>query len=287
MFKLIKILDKLIKNFRFFRKNKLIYQNESEAAHPVYIYDNCFFRSLNFGNTATQSRVCKIAKHTPALTSVRILSLAGELYIKLFQSEFHKFHNKVLILGLGGGDLVRYYDKLSIQFNSSFEITTVEHSKEIIKIAKNYFYLDNLSSKINIIAGDAYDYILKNNNKIYQIINVDFFTELDSALRILKDEYFSSLYNKLDPNKGILAINLLISQHENLLKLLRILKTYFGKNILINESHTHYNIIILAFRNNGYIEYLSQLNNHAIPEYIDNIKFSSHIGCFTALFSNT
>ncbi len=282
IFKFVNFLDYITRKLPKAFKYKLLYQSNNE--HPIYISDNLFFRKLNFENSATQSRVCKLTPSTPALTSVRLLSFAGELY-KLVLNHCSKNKN-ILILGLGGGDLLRYYNKWNSFYNYSYKITAVEKSKEIIEIAKKYFYLNQIKSKFLIKHDDAYDFILRADGKKYSIITVDFFTELDSAISLLKEDYLYAICNKLDTDSGILVLNILVTNQQIFTQFIINLKKFFNNQILIAESPTHYNIIIYAFNSSEYLQSLVNTQNNTTKYYINNLTFNSQHGFYTALFNN-
>jgi hypothetical protein len=281
--KIIKFFDYLLKKVPFLNKPKLIYDDYNE--HPIYIYDNIFFRWLNFGNSATQSRICKIFKNTPTLTSVQTMSLAGELYKDINKKNLNNLNlTNILILGLGGGDLVRYYYKLISKYKNNFNITAIEKYPEIIDIAKKYFYL-NPTNNINIQNTDAYEYILT-NHIIYNIIAVDFFIELDSEAKILQEEYLAAMHNKLDQQNGILVINLLISDQTQFNYFIKLLHKYFQQDILITENFTHYNIIVFAFKSRKYLKAINNPHNKYTSNFIKNVIYNHDIDCHTANFNN-
>lgn len=283
MHKIIKFFDYLLKKVPFLNKPKLIYDDYNE--HPIYIYDNIFFRWLNFGNSATQSRICKIFKNTPTLTSVQTMSLAGELYKDINKKNLNNLNlTNILILGLGGGDLVRYYYKLISKYKNNFNITAIEKYPEIIDIAKKYFYL-NPTNNINIQNTDAYEYILT-NHIIYNIIAVDFFIELDSEAKILQEEYLAAMHNKLDQQNGILVINLLISDQTQFNYFIKLLHKYFQQDILITENFTHYNIIVFAFKSRKYLKAINNPHNKYTSNFIKNVIYNHDIDCHTANFNN-
>lgn len=75
----------------------------------------------------------------------------------------------VLVLGLGGGDIAKLFEKIKPEWHSTF----VEIEPQIVKIAKTYFDVGN-NSKRRIITTDAKLYIEKNKNK-FDLIIVDLY----------------------------------------------------------------------------------------------------------------
>lgn len=257
-------LHKLFKQYKYIKPN-------------IYILNHILSISLYIKNSQDQiiqSKVSKINIYKPVLKITKILSLAGLLYKKLN----NKANNtNILILGLGGGDLVRTYYKLfNLNKNKSNIIDTVEYSNNIIYVAKKYFYLNKIINKlnnINIIHKNAYEYILdKNIDKKYNIIIVDIFTILNSSPEILQEQYISNLYNKLD-NNGIIVFNLLLSDFY-LLNNISLFNKYFDNNLLITNNRKFYNTIIFGFKNNKYKSYIINPMNskNILAKYLYNIN---------------
>lgn len=275
--KLGSLSNKLFKN----KLTKLIY-NSNNSKHNVYVYDNFLFRWLSFGGSAVQSKICHISKYFPCLPVFKIMSLAGVLY-KTHEIE-QKYNpdeqHDILILGLGGGDILRYFHKLfNINQLGNINIKVIELSPEVINIAKQYFYIDKiLNHNITILQQDAYDYISTSNNIIHNIIVLDFFTEVNSAMRLVDIKYIETLYNMLNHN-GVLVINTLFSNKTDIDKFITLINLYFDKNIIIVSSPKHYNVIIFAFKNNKYLEYItSNKNSYLIKRYLKNITYCNSKG---------
>lgn len=249
----------------------------------IYIHDSLFFRSLDFGGSATQSKVCKIYKTTPILATLQILYFAGILY-KLVncydKSNNNIFYQNILILGLGGGDLLRCYHKLFNQAHLHTKITVIEKSPEIIEIANQFFYLDKFKSTslltIDIKESDAFDYICSPTYEKSDIIVVDFFTELNSALQLLDETYVKHLYEKLSSN-GLIVFNVLISDQTLLNQFITLLNNLFNQQLLVITSDQHYNTVLFCFNNAEYISSLSMPENyqHAFEEFITTPKKSN------------
>lgn len=283
-YKLVYFLDWVLKKLPQPIQNKItkVIYNTRNNQDTILIYENLFFRWLNFGDAAIQSKVCKFNKTVPCLATTQLLSFSSVLY---------KLNNKpdnisVILFGLGGGDILRYYAK-NLKPNSKAyitSITAIEKSKEIINLAKKYFYINKSNKiknvKINIQQIDAFEIILTPSQILYNIIVVDFFTKLDSAASLKEKIYINNLHQKLTEN-GILIINLLISTEQQLLNFINNINYYFKDNILIIKDCNLYNMVIFAFKKKNYLDFINNYKNIRIAQYyIKNLIFNHGVGYF-------
>lgn len=270
----INLLDKIGSYF----PSKLIYVNKSSQ---TYIYENIFFRWLSFASSAIQSKVCKVLPAQPVLNTSKVLTLAGVIY---------KNHTNqacdILVLGLGGGDIVRSYYKLFTNASSKTDITAIDQSQEIINIANKYFYLNKFKPAKSFFQNNKYDNITlklihddaisfinnlaSSNIQKYSIIVVDFFTALDSAIILTNDDYIQNLLSRLNPN-GIIAFNLLLSDISKVGSFITSLKKYC-KNIILFKSQTLYNTIVYAYHDKTYNDYITS-HPYVIKQYSDQFDW--------------
>ena len=104
--------------------------------------------------------------------------------------------SKVLLLGLGGGTLVKQFKRLD------FKIDVVELDKRIKEIAIKYFYVD---PKTNIVVDDARHYI-NTTKKKYDIVTMDLFLNETPPAHVLSLESFEKTKEILT-ERGIIMIN--------------------------------------------------------------------------------
>jgi len=97
-------------------------------------------------------------------------SLQQILYLGLVDIDFPGNVERVLVLGLGGGSII---ETIRDTFKSNVYIELVEIDSEMISIATNEFGINRFDN-INIIKGDAIDY-LENNQEMFDVIIVDIF----------------------------------------------------------------------------------------------------------------
>lgn len=115
----------------------------------------------------------------------------GSLDVILDEAFNHlKIHDtdKVLILGLGGGNFIR---KIQKKNQHQGEITAVELDAQIIKIAKEEFAISS-NNKTTILHQDALQFIW-NTNETYDFIFIDIFVD-----NIVPDSFYEiHFWNKI------------------------------------------------------------------------------------------
>ena len=103
--------------------------------------------------------------------------------------------SKVLLLGLGGGTLVKQFDRLG------FHTDVVEIDKRIRDVSIEYF---NLDPNTNVIIDDARHYI-KTTKKKYDIVIFDTFLSESVPEHLLTLEGFADAKKCLKPNGMIMS----------------------------------------------------------------------------------
>ncbi|MCL6217867.1 spermidine synthase [Zunongwangia pacifica] len=96
--------------------------------------------------------------------------------------------NSVLILGLGGGSVVK---SIAEKFNFFGSIHAVEIDQKIIDIAKTEFDISAIKN-LKIHRSDAFDFV-KNSNQFYDLIIVDVFIDTEIPTIFLSDEFCENL----------------------------------------------------------------------------------------------
>lgn len=105
-----------------------------------------------------------------------------------------------LLLGLGGGDVVRIIRKIY----PDMKITAVDIDPVMIKIAKVYYKILN-SRTLKIVKNDALYYLLINKKK-FDLIIVDLFIGFKNPDKFRTTDFLLKLKKSLNPN-GIVIYN--------------------------------------------------------------------------------
>lgn len=156
----------------------------------------------------------------------------------LSRSNIYKLANnsRVLILGLGGGDLV----KILKQNKSLWHLTIVELEDEVIKIAKKYFEIES-SSKIKIVRSDAKIFIQNNISK-YDLIIVDLYSGDDVPKFVTTGKFLKNISIAIKPMGYILFNYASHSFHEHDFVTFknRLKKIFSQVDILRDWGHSFY-----------------------------------------------
>ena len=117
----------------------------------------------------------------------------------------------ILVLGVAGGSVIK---TLVDEIQFSGKITGVEIDSEIIKIANQYFKLDEIK-QLQIVIDDAFEFVLKTTEK-YDLIIVDIFQDTKMP-NFLFEFFFIDRICFLLKSKGFILFNtMLLNDEENL-----------------------------------------------------------------------
>lgn len=124
-----------------------------------------------------------------------------------FSGNFDGNLESVLILGLGGGSQVKYFNK----FYKVKSITGVEIDPQIIDIGKKYFDLND--ENLKTVNGDAAEYLDKDEAR-YDLIMLDTFKKNVFEKNCESESYFQKAKNHLTP-QGVLLVNKVCGDPDN------------------------------------------------------------------------
>jgi len=164
--------------------------------------------------------------------------------LKQTKSDFKSKNNEILVLGLGGGDVVK---QLRDAFKSEAKITAIEIDPIMIEIAMNEFdVLPN--QKLEIVKEDA-ETFLKYTKKTFDLIIVDLFHDITIPSFVFKQSFIQAIFNAL-PLNGSVIFNTFILEDEHEIRnnlFVRSLETKFELQSFKNlYGHNH---LIVAQKN--------------------------------------
>jgi spermidine synthase len=116
--------------------------------------------------------------------------------------------NSVLIVGLGGGAMVHFYE----HYDAEVKIDVVEIDEKVVELAEKYFDV-HTQKNTRIVTQDAFQYFQTNQAR-YDVIYLDAFLKVSEKtdatgqpLNLKTIEFYKSLRDHLTPS-GIVVINL-------------------------------------------------------------------------------
>jgi predicted RNA methylase len=117
----------------------------------------------------------------------------------------------ILVLGVAGGSVIKTLVE-EIKFKG--EITGVEIDPEIIKVANKYFKLNEIQ-QLDIVIGDAFEFVLKTKRK-YNLIIIDIFQDTTMP-NFLFETFFINRICFLLKSKGFILFNtMILNETQNL-----------------------------------------------------------------------
>lgn len=197
--------------------SKTLIHRSRHGDRLVEIFDRGNSRYLYFNTRFLQSKMALDAPH------ILLLSYTHYMMLSLM---FHPDPKRILLIGLGAGSLVRYLRTML----PDCRIDAVDHSQEIIDLARSYFKLPQ-TDNITIHCQDGVTFLENRDDRApYDIILLDAFDELGIADVIYNRDFFTTCRNHLTED-GILCSNLWSGTVSELTRVTRELAECFTDNL--------------------------------------------------------
>ena len=174
------------------RAGELRAQLLDESYGKPFVIDDGQSRYLYFSVRLMQSEMSLKAPHDLALKYTQKM-LAGLLFLPR--------PRKLLLIGLGGGSLVKFCHRRL----PGTQIVAVELDADVIAF-RDTFMVPPDDARLRIVHGDGADYLAQADKGI-DLLLVDAFDRTGFAPALANREFFDSAYGKLSGN-GVLTINL-------------------------------------------------------------------------------
>lgn len=149
----------------------------------------------------------------------------------------------ILILGFGAGSVASILQK---EYRIDCKITGVEIDPEVIKIGKEYFYLNSFRN-LNLIEVDAFNFMEK-NTETFDLVVVDLFIDKDVPIKAETSEFNNFIKKALMPN-GHLIFNKWVydaASEESADNLGKVLKDTFGNLKIYRTGHDRMNRMLVC-----------------------------------------
>ena len=163
---------------------------------PIEVIESHGVRSLHFGSSARQS-----AMDLSAPDQIELAYLKSMLVPLLFVRR----PRRILLLGLGGGTLARFF----LRHYPGVQIVVVELRAAVVEIAKDYFNLQ-VEPPLELYVMDAHHYLEQNHLQMsaaFDLILVDVF-DAEGPSEILDAPDFFIRLSKMMAPRGAVAVNL-------------------------------------------------------------------------------
>lgn len=214
-----------------FAPGQLIYSRRS-AFHTIEVYESDELRMLRTDQHAVQSAISLSQSQQLNLPYMHAM-MAGLL--------FQPTPQNVLMLGLGGGDLLRYLH----HYLPESLLTAVEIDAAMVEVCRDYFALPE-SNNIDIHIDDAMHYIA-NETQLYEMIIVDIYHGTNVPMLIHDKSFYQHCFDRLAEN-GMLIVNLLTNDADIFRNILWLIRQQFDRSTLCLTVPEHMNVIVFAFK---------------------------------------
>ena len=212
---------------------QLIYAT-SDSYGPIEVIElQQKMRSLHFGNKTQQAAMffynpnLLVHKYTQAMLTPLCWRLP----------------ENVLVLGVGGGSIVKYL----LHFLPHVKIDAVELRVEVARVAREYFQLPAGSARLHMHYTSAAEFLANvDESKSYELIIVDLFlTTRGEDVSVGLGEQVSSLQKQLSEN-GALCINIIGDNHQQFPDIAELSNVFRGNLYAMAVDKS--NIVLLASR---------------------------------------
>lgn len=218
----------------------------------IEVVDAHGVRSLHFGTPPKQSSMSLTEPDRLELPYVR--AMTGALM-------FHDHPARVLILGLGGGSLARF-------FLSEFpecEVTAVELRRQVVEVARQFFHLPE-DGRLSLHVADADAYVYSERESVasrYDLLLVDTYDHIGMVPHINAASFFANAKSLLSP-QGVLAINLWGTHKVSLQRATDLLKKTFGPKCFKLPVPNRGNVIGFGLNSDANITVIKSLSAKAM-----------------------
>lgn len=226
---------------------RIIYNGENELG-SINVYENNKYRWLSFANKQTHSAMLLEQTWKPVLPYYPVL-----LSSLLFNSK----PESVLLIGLGGGDLVRFYR----HHLPTAKLHVVEVSDVVIDLYKQHFSMStNGSDEPLILQMDVCAYLKTAKPSVYDTVYLDVYGEDSLPDCFYQPDFYRRLCRMISTS-GVVAVNFVIKDEEDALRLMRLMYEGFEQQILCLSVGRYMNLVVLGFRQDPLLMTEDDLHN--------------------------
>ena len=228
----------------FLRKNTSMFKRLFSFFIPVPVYQTKSEVSKQLEVNWNNGQLVLDSSHT----NYSYGSLQRILRYGLKQIGFDKIEKMqhILVLGVGGGSVLK---TLVNELHYRGKITGVELDPEVITLANTYFQLHEIK-QLNLIQGDAFEYVLKTAFK-FDLIIVDVFQDTKMP-SFLFEKFFADRLGSLLNSPGFILFNTMTLTKEDLDRNTDYCVNFNNKPfkvIRLPKVETHNELLVIEKRN--------------------------------------
>lgn len=216
--------------------------DENNPNQVIELWEDKKTRWMSFGNEFIQSAM-------DIRTPSRLI--LDYMFPMMAVLEFVPNAKNGLILGLGGGAMVRYLS----HYHPSISLTAIEQNQTIVAIAQQFFELP--AEKINTIITDGLRFMETEQNQ-FDLIWVDLFNQTKVPQGAQQENFYRHCESRLS-KEGAIAFNLIPQDNRELDYLLKCIREIFSHQTLTFYIKKHQNVVVIASKNPNYSKIINTL----------------------------
>lgn len=216
-------------------REKIIAQLLNDSYNKPFVIEQSDFRGLYFSRDFTQSGM--------RLSDSTALEFAYTRKMMSFLLFVHE-PRRILMLGLGGGSLVKFCHRHLPQAC----ITAVEIDPNVLAF-RDQFLLPPDDARLNVVQGDAADY-LRDSDAKFDVIMLDAFDRDGASPSVSSRGFYLDLRAALSAN-GTMVVNMIGPKAERAAHLDTIADAFNG-NIVVLPIKSDGNYLVFAFRDSNF-----------------------------------
>lgn len=150
---------------------------------------------------------------------------------------------RALQLGLGTGAITKFCHNLS----KDIKVTAVDINPAVIVASKIMFDLPVESNRMDIIQGDALQFVKsRKNHHAFDVVQVDLYDGSGDGPAISSKEFYEACFNTLK-DTGVLTVNL-FGRHSSFRTNMNHLCDAFENRVLVFPEVHDFNVVAMAFK---------------------------------------
>lgn len=209
-----------------------IYRIQSEQQMISVAQENDL-RLLRVDPHTVQSAMSLNAPHKLILPNMELMML-----FLLFQQR----PDKILMLGLGGGDMLRYLHHVLPEA----ALQVAESDAAMVRISREYFFLPE-APNVEIIHSPGEEFMQQTRHH-YDTLLIDINSHGSALPDLLLDTRFYALCHARLSSNGIMVLNLITEDADLFRNILWDIRQTFARHTLCLSVPDHNNVIIAAFK---------------------------------------
>jgi spermidine synthase len=219
---------------RLYGDGVVVHQSQSDEG-VIEVVDTGDSRSMHFGTFPRQSSMRLSQPHALELTYTQAMMAALLL---------NPNPRKVLIVGLGGGSLVKFL----LHHFPNCQIDVVEYRRDVVDVARGYFGVPEDNPNLNIQLGDGYLHVSRcfyETDLSYDLLLVDAYDHNGMAASVGVQAFFDACAGIMSAD-GVMSINLWGSERSGFNTTMQRINQSFDNRSMILPVENKGNVIALA-----------------------------------------